>query len=148
MDEMRNAQNRLEGARKENNSRYIGTDHKVTQNKVRRCGQHWAASREWSVTGYREQGLKRKIWRFHGGNNEEFCKIWGFHGGDYEEWCLLGYDDAVITTNVSREHAASILSVKMLWVPLVRNKDATQWRTRKRTSCKGWYIVVSFTVEM
>jgi hypothetical protein len=72
----------------------------------------------YSVTCPLKAALTCKIWRFHGGDYEDFrlsgyknpvptsqethhisatqpsqlmlCKIWGFHGSDYEECCLLG----------------------------------------------------------
>jgi hypothetical protein len=40
------------------------------------------------------------------------CKIWRFHGGDYEEWCLVGcYAVALVRTDVSDELSASFIRV-------------------------------------
>jgi hypothetical protein len=77
--------------------------------------------------------MLRKIWRFHGGNYEEYrllgyktlflphrkhiispldslaqlCKIEGFHGGDYKEFRLLGYKTPVLTSQETHNISAT-----------------------------------------
>jgi hypothetical protein len=84
--------------------------------------------------------MLRKIWGFHGGENEEcrlleckcpytnskethkvsarkpnwlmLCKVWDFQGGDYEECRLLWHRVAFVRTDVSEERIAFIIKVK------------------------------------